>query len=507
MTGRPLDIAVSKFFEPMSVTPLGYDETVGLVERAELRRQSTLAQISAARQSALGQYFTPVRAAKMMAEMLEVPEGPVVRILDPCAGTGILVTALAERIRHARPEVPIEIIAVEIDKDLRVPLSENLGELEELGGVKARFVNQDFLKWAQTSESKFDLVIQNPPYSKLRSDSEEQMKLRSTGIEVPNIYAAFLMLGIRLLKPGGQQVSVTPRSWMNGTYYTQFRTDLVAEAGIDRIHLFESRSKVFSDSGVLQEAVLVSATRGKWPEYVTVSNSVDHQQSSRRQIVRYSEVVTGDFIYVPSTKEDKEAVEWMSQYARYSLEDLGLQVSTGRVVEFRSRENLVGEKSPEALPFVRAGHIANGHAEHPAWLKKPEWFVLAPSASRSALVPPGTYVLVKRFSAKEESRRISAGIWVSSDWAAFDNKLNFIHCDGQGIETEIAIGLARFLNSTRTDEHFRVFSGHTQVNATDLRKMRFPSISQLRKVSKGVAQDQYSLDHLVETVLTEDADK
>jgi adenine-specific DNA-methyltransferase len=39
----------------------------------------------------------------------------------------------------------------------------------------------------------------------------------------------------------------------------------------------------------------------------------------------------------------------------------------------------------------------------------------------------------------------------------------------------LAHGLAVFLNSTAVDQDFRRFNGHTQVNATDLRRIKYPN--------------------------------
>ena len=104
----------------------------------------------------------------------------------------------------------------------------------------------------------------------------------------------------------------------------------------------------------------------------------------------------------------------------------------------------------------------------------------APTRSSGLLVPAGAYVLIKRFSAKEERRRIVAALWLDDRPAAFDNKLNYIHRVGHGLEKDVAAGLVTWLNSGRVDAYFRVFSGHTQVNAGDLRRMRFPDPERLR---------------------------
>jgi hypothetical protein len=57
----------------------------------------------------------------------------------------------------------------------------------------------------------------------------------------------------------------------------------------------------------------------------------------------------------------------------------------------------------------------------------------------------------------------------------FENHLNVFHEHKHGLPEALARGLAVFLNTTAVDEHFRRFNGHTQVNATDLKMMKYPS--------------------------------
>ncbi|WP_217132523.1 Eco57I restriction-modification methylase domain-containing protein [Leucobacter chinensis] len=474
---------------------------MSLIDRAEARRTAALASIAADSQAALGQYFTPYQAAIIIASLPKLPSGTSVRILDPGAGSGMLSAALIDRLLSDRPDLVIHVTAVEVDETQNPLLSETLSDIESLGNITTELVSSDFLSWALSTTQQFDLVIQNPPYAKLPTGSESQRLLRMAGIDVPNIYAAFLALGIRLLDDGGQQVAITPRSWMNGTYYANFRHEFVKLAGIDAIHTFESRSKVFGDTGVLQEAIVVSSTKGRHADAISVYTSHDHCAEASCRTVPYTDVVTDDFIHVPATEADAAAVAWMQQNAHCTLSDLGLTVSTGRVVDFRSRDMLFMEPVEGSWPMVNASHIKQGEAHHPVGTKKPEWFHTDAVRESKLLVPAGTYVLIKRFSAKEERRRVVAAVWQSARAAAFDNKLNFVHKSGAGIDPDVARGLTIFLNSSQLDKYFRVFSGHTQVNATDLRQMRFPSLEQLKELAVIDRNSQDDLDAAVERVL------
>jgi hypothetical protein len=66
----------------------------------------------------------------------------------------------------------------------------------------------------------------------------------------------------------------------------------------------------------------------------------------------------------------------------------------------------------------------------------------------------------------------------------FENHLNLFHEEKHGLPPELASGLALFLNSTAVDENFRRFNGHTQVNATDLKLIKYPSRANLTLLGK-----------------------
>jgi hypothetical protein len=112
-------------------------------------------------------------------------------------------------------------------------------------------------------------------------------------------------------------------------------------------------------------------------------------------------------------------------------------------------------------------------------MKKPN-AILRNGETEKWLYPSGFYCVVRRFSSKEEKRRIVASVVDPRDFdnapvLGFENHLNLFHENKRGLPELLAHGLAAYLNSTVVDENFRRFSGHTQVNATDLKLMRYPS--------------------------------
>lgn len=96
--------------------------------------------------------------------------------------------------------------------------------------------------------------------------------------------------------------------------------------------------------------------------------------------------------------------------------------------------------------------------------------------------------MVRRISAKEEKDRIVASVvdpdmFHDSSMLGLENHLNVFHDVRRGLPEDLALVLAIFLNSAVADSQFRQSSGHAQVNATDLKQMRYPNREDLIKLS------------------------
>ncbi len=459
------------------------------------------------RKSALGQFMTPSAIARFMASLFS-PGANNVRLLDAGAGVGSLTSAFVD----AHPGVRIQIEAWELDPTLRAYLETTLSGYAAKGTSVGSIVHaEDFIEasvWnlSMTVGSRFTHAILNPPYKKIGSASRHRLLLRQTGIETVNLYSAFLALAILLMESGGEIVAIIPRSFCNGTYYRPFRKLLFEHCAIRHIHIFGARDKAFSDDDVLQENIIIKLVRGGGQGDVTISDSQDGMFSDYREgCFAFDRIVkVGDqecFIHVPSL--DTEAVSASPLFA-CTLQEIGLQVCTGPVVDFRLREHCRAQPGEGTAPLLYAHHFSDGRVTYPVEHKKKPNSILLNEQTTKWLMPSGCYVLTKRFSAKEERRRVVAFVLdpddLPSSLIGFENHLNVFHINKQGMDRETAYGLAMFLNSTLVDACFRIFSGHTQVNATDLRQMRYPTREQLKALGRWAGRRQLAQSEIDEYI-------
>jgi adenine-specific DNA-methyltransferase len=465
----------------------GHKMGIQLLNHADAVRQKLAPKIALKRKSELGQFMTPAPVARFMASLFPASTLRDCRLLDAGAGVGALSCAFLDRWAAADGFLfkKAEVEAFEIDATLRSHLESVLSSYAGRVPVSYQVFSDDFILAAamQTlGARRFTHAILNPPYKKINSASDHRLILRQAGIETVNLYSAFVALALALMKPNGQLVAIIPRSFCNGPYYRPFREFILHHAALRHMHLFVSRTTAFRDDDVLQENVIIRLERSGVQGNVTVSNSTDdsladlatHEQPFDRVVFPSD---PEKFIHVP-TSLGHNALE-LSEGVRFSLPDIAIGVSTGPVVDFRLLEHIQLHPTKGAVPLLYPGHFSGQTTQWPKDDIKRGNAIKLNSETKKWLYPNGFYTVVRRFSSKEEARRIVASVvrpdtFPGATMLGFENHLNVFHEDKHGLPESIAYGLASFLNTTAVDDNFRRFNGHTQVNATDLRVMKYP---------------------------------
>ena len=456
------------------------------VDRARLEVSPTL---DPKRRSKLGQFMTPGRIAAFMAAMFEnMPTA--VRLLDAGAGMGALTAAfVTEACRRADRPASITVTAYEVDPQMAGILDGTMQACADRcaeSGITFSYqvIRDDYiLRSAEpllADRLVFNCAILNPPYGKINVSSEWRHALRSLGIETVNLYTAFVAVALNQLEHGGELVAITPRSFCNGSYYESFRRQMLDTSALLALHVFESRKTAFKDDDVLQENMIFHVRKGTPQAAVALSTD-----AALARAVPFAEIVRPNdrhaFIRLPV---DGDGLAARVQSLSCTLGDLGIKVSTGRVVDFRATEHLRKMPGDDTVPLIYPTHFDNGAIRWPVPESKKHNAIADNPDTASLMVPGGVYVLTKRFSAKEEKRRLVAAIY-DGGRVGFENHLNYFHENGKGLPMDLARGLSAFLNSEAVDQYFRIFSGHTQVNATDLRSLHFPTRAQLVALGTG----------------------
>lgn len=457
-----------------------------------------------AEKRALGQFFTPTALADFIASFFVAPRTDW-RVIDAGAGSGALTLALVKHVARQTPRPKsFRITAYEIDPAaiplLRETLATCAGLCAQAGITFAAELRQeDFVAEAASAcegglfsptAQSYNAAIVNPPYRKLPVGSDEYRRLRAAGIEVTNLYSAFLALLSRILEPEGELVAIVPRSFCNGPYFRAFRRDFLARMALRRLHVFSSRNTAFATDDVLQENIVLRAQKTTSAAgLIEISSSTGGPADPVQTHVMPSDAVISphdaeQIIHLPATEAERHARELL-QSLTGTLAALNVSVSTGRVVDFRVRDLLRQAPEADTVPLLYPCHFRAGAIEWPQLEGRKPNALRAGAERHELLIPIGDYVVVRRFSAKEEKRRIVASLIDPSHlpagtrWLGLENHLNYFHREGRGIPAVLARGLSAYLNWGVLDHFFRQLNGHTQVNATDLRRLPYPSEAQL----------------------------
>lgn len=433
-------------------------------------RDNALKSLPADRKAKFKQYLTPENVAHQAVSLFTPNTNPV-RILDLGAGTGILGAETA--LQSAQSS---SLTAVEVDERLATISNQTLKHI----GITHEVIHGDAL--SISLDPIYDRVILNPPYKKI---PPIRMATNSGYVSVSNLYAAFLVRAICALKAGGECVAIIPRSWMNGEYFTPFRKWLFSNCSIDVIAIYRSRKDHFKDSNILQEIMLLKVSRARQSCTVSVYNEItplDNLRTSKHRVSTLSNLLAGPRQILRIQTQDSLLENFPT------LAESGLWVSTGKLVSFRNRDLLLNKPVESSLPLYWTDNTNSLVAIHPNIESRHEQWIDAKAHERHVVLPAGSYCLINRFSAKEQTRRVVPSLLTSKVPFVIDNKLNYVH---QGtsrstvpINQQLAAGLTLWMSSKLVDDWYRQVSGSTQVNATDLRELPIPPKQALLSIAE-----------------------
>lgn len=461
-----------------------------------------------------GQFFTPPEIARFMAKWSN-PLDSNCEVVDPGAGMGILVAAIAEHIAAEGICQQWKAIVYEIDTKLRPALTLALGYIrdwlhkqnilfefqiraEDFILANAFALRPTLLADATQKEISPHLVIANPPYFKVSRADPRAILLEEVIHGQPNIYALFMASAAKLLRVNGQLIFITPRSFSSGPYFQRFRKWFFGTMALEHLHLFESRTDTFARDKVLQENLILAATKTPASkDFVQISNShgIEDLMSAPTRQVPFVQVI--DFtspeamLNVPKGASDEKIREVFSQW-NDRLHTFGINISTGPIVPFRTTALTTEAHNVETAPVLWIQHIRRMAVDWPsAYFDKPQC-IRVEESTRALLLPNTNYVFIRRFSPKEENSRITAAPYLKGDLQSrllgIENHINFLYRPNGSLSASEAFGLAAFLNSRWVDQYFRLSSGNTQVSATELRNLPLPPLEKIKCIGEQLMQ-------------------
>lgn len=431
------------------------------------------------------QYFTPPNIAEFMGQLGDFVQDEI-KILEPGAGFGILSISLLNHLIHQRYVKRIELSLYEKDDSLHEPLhlifSTAKRVINNTGIEFEYYINSDFLL-ADIEENSFDCVISNPPYFKLGKKDDYSILFKEYVHGQPNIYTFFMILASKIIKSEGFMIFITPRSFCSGKYFQKFRRWFLDQISIDRIHSFISRKDNFGKDHVLQENIIIKYSKKDQNLNISISCSNGGDMEEISYIDVDSELVIHDsnkkIIRVPISEIDINLLKTLDGWKR-TFSDTKYKVSTGPIVDFRKKEYLIekyDEDNENSVQLFWLNSIRNYEVVHPVNNGKPQ-AILDNEQTSKILRLRGNYVLIKRFTSKEQKKRVQAGILlearIKSKKIGMDNKLNYIYIKGEKLSIEETYGISYFLNHDIIDRYFRILNGSTQVNAYDVKLLPFP---------------------------------
>lgn len=437
------------------------------------------------------QFFTPLTIAKIMVSKIRNNKLNEIKILEPAAGTGMLIYVLVLKLIKQNVK-KIDITAIEMDLELHKILKDNLlylkNELYEKG-IIINFIilNTNFIEyfgenWEKNNileEEKYDIIISNPPYKKINKDSKENIYFKNFIKGQPNLYHLFIALSLKLLKKNGEYIVLSPKNYLGGKYTENLRKFIFDNFSIVLLHFFTKRNEIFGNE-VLQE-ICITKIEKKVEEKVEIS--YDDNEMFR---LNFNEILLKNQFGLIFPKSKSQLINLNNRIAHWkTLKEQELMVNVGKVVQFRileiDKRKEKYEKIEDGVPLYIVNHIKRGkidYKEVKIGEKNKNITLIKNERTKTKLIKNENYVIFRKNIDYESKTFFKAAVHkkdnIKSEYLAIDNNLGYIKGEKNTLNIEKANKICDYLNSLEFEEYYKLICHSHTINNYDLQKILFP---------------------------------
>ncbi len=479
-----------------------------------------------------GQFFTSRIISDFMGNLAQ-PKSPKISILDPGCGTAILSCSIIENLvqKSGIEEIDLKLFETDIElikKTEKVVLYLKNWLLKKNIILNVIIEQEDFILFNSNVFynntlfenyiiEKYDYIISNPPYFKISKSDKRAQIAKELVYGQPNIYSLFMGLSAKLLKPNGELIFITPRSFAAGNYFKAFRNSFFNEVNISNIHIFESRNKMFKNDKVLQENIILRATKVESPNIkISVTESEQDINNPKISIFPSEKLIdlksNEKMLFIPSNSIESETINIFRKWHN-TLNDYNIQISTGPIVAFRCKNFLVSKLTSDIklAPLVWLHNIKKMEFLFPLKKGAKQSYITDSVESKKLLLKNKNYIFIRRFSSKDDKNRLICSPYFASklkfEKIGIENHINYIYRPNGDLSDEEIWGISALFSSHLFDTYFRTFNGNTQVGASELKQIKMPpheKVVLIGQMLKEATPPQINkIDNIVNSVLFE----
>lgn len=365
----------------------------------------------------LGQFFTP---RTLREELLSrIPKVIKPKILDPSCGTGEFLLSAKQYF------VEPQLYGWEIDSKL-VEIARRIlpeAHIEEVDSLQKPF------------KEEFDIVLGNPPYFEFKPNRYLKSKFKEIISGRPNIYAFFVYLGLKILKPGGYLGYVVSSSMNNGAYFKKLRKFIVNNADIQYMKILENQPF----EGVNHTFQLLVLKKIK---------------NSGRYVFKHKDLL----IFSEKSEVLKKIFE-----KSLTLGDLGYKVQTGKVTWSQNKDKLTNDPKEGILLIwsynIKKGKLTLDNYKKPQYIKWP-----------TNKADKGPAIVVRRIVGHPKQALLEAALVPPNVIFVAENHVNVIYPPSREKIEEMK-EIVKQLNSLKIQNIIRSLTGNTQISKTELEKL------------------------------------